>query len=483
MVTTLTSILDQVLYGFHVRLFLIFTLAVWGAWAYKLCLSRSYRPIEGSFAGSASIVIPTFGELNARLQDAIASALAQQPLEVIVVVDEREPQTRINVTETFGNAVRTIVAARGKRAAVAAAVEAARGDVVVVTASDVRMEPDSVRNLLAAFSDPRVGGACGYTRAIMEPRSLASLVFFWITEMRSKLTYRALGARRQVHVLDGECFAVRREYWVGVLDRYLNQRFWGVRPVSGDDGWITTLLLEDGWQTAYQENARVHTYAPASFGVLLRQQLRWTRNSVRRSWYVLSRGVAFRTGAPFTVHTLAYLLKAPTFAALLVLALGRSFGQWQLGSDGVNSAQQLAVPLTEAAVFSGGIAGLAALVTGLTLTKVIRGIPRYQRGRLTVDLLLVPAYALVGLLLLMPLRLYGILTARRTTWGTRGGGAPSSSGRVISSIGTAVALAAALIIPLGLLSLVGLMASSPFLPTAAVAVAAASQGVLYDWDY
>ena len=199
-----------------------------------------------------------------------------------------------------------------------------------------------------------------------------------------------LGARRQVHVLDGECFAVRREYWVGVLDRYLNQRFWGVRPVSGDDGWITTLLLEDGWQTAYQENARVHTYAPASFGVLLRQQLRWTRNSVRRSWYVLSRGVAFRTGAPFTVHTLAYLLKAPTFAALLVLALGRSFGQWQLGSDGVNSAQQLAVPLTEAAVFSGGIAGLAALVTGLTLTKVIRGIPRYQRGRLTVDLLLVP---------------------------------------------------------------------------------------------
>ena len=214
--------------------------------------------------------------------------------------------------------------------------------------------------------------------------------------MRSKLTYRALGARRQVHVLDGECFAVRREYWVGVLDRYLNQRFWGVRPVSGDDGWITTLLLEDGWQTAYQENARVHTYAPASFGVLLRQQLRWTRNSVRRSWYVLSRGVAFRTGAPFTVHTLAYLLKAPTFAALLVLALGRSFGQWQLGSDGVNSAQQLAVPLTEASVFSGGIAGLAALVTGLTLTKVIRGIPRYQRGRLTVDLLLVARVCTCG---------------------------------------------------------------------------------------
>ena len=110
MITTLASILEQVTSGLHVQLFLLFTLAVWGVWAYKLWLARSYRPIEGSFAGTVTIVIPTFREVPARLQDAIATALRQDPLEVIVVVDEREPQTRTNVIQTFGDEVLTIVA-------------------------------------------------------------------------------------------------------------------------------------------------------------------------------------------------------------------------------------------------------------------------------------------------------------------------------------------------------------------------------------
>ena len=82
------------------RLFLLFTLAAWGVWTYKLRLSRSYRPNDGPFVGGANIVILTFGEINSRLQGAIASALAQQPLDGIVAVDEREPHTRRNVTET-----------------------------------------------------------------------------------------------------------------------------------------------------------------------------------------------------------------------------------------------------------------------------------------------------------------------------------------------------------------------------------------------
>ena len=481
MITTIASIFEQVTSGLHLQLFLLFTLAIWGVWAYKLWLSRSYRPIEGSFSGTVTILIPTFREVPERLRDAIASALRQEPLEVIVVVDEREPQTRTDVIQSFGDQVRTIVAPAGKRRAVAAGVQEARGDIVMVTASDVLMEEDSVQNLVAAFSDPRVGGVCGYTRAITVPRNLASLIFFGITEMRTKLTYRALGASRQVHVLDGECFAVRREYWQRVIDRYLNQRFMGVQPISGDDGWITTLLLEDGWQTAYQENARVHTYAPTRFGELIRQQLRWTRNSVRRSWYVITRGIAFRTGLPFTIHTFAYLFKAPVFAALLILTLGRTFGLWQLGGGSINSTELVTTPF-EAAVFSGGIAGMAVLVTGLVFTTGIRALPRYQKRRLMVDLLLVPVYAVIGLLVLMPLRLYGIMTARRINWGTRGGGV-LGSGSVIHSASTVLALAAALTIPVGLLALVGLMASSPFLPTATAVLAAGSQGFLYDWDY
>ncbi len=44
MITTLASIFEQITSGLHVQLFLLFTLAVWGVWAYKLWLSNGHTP-------------------------------------------------------------------------------------------------------------------------------------------------------------------------------------------------------------------------------------------------------------------------------------------------------------------------------------------------------------------------------------------------------------------------------------------------------
>ena len=384
MITVLAKLIDAIAFDFQVHLFVLYALLVWAVWGYKMWLARSYRPITGTFDGTYSILIPTFRECPERLSQAVSTALQQGALEVIVIVDEQEPQVRSQVKREFGERVRILASPPGKRAAVAEGVKAARGDIVVVTGSDVRMETNAVTNLLAAFSNPRVGGACGYTRALIEKDNLASLIFFWITEMRAKLTYRALGSRRQVQVLDGECFAVRRDYWQGVLDRYLNQRFLGATPVSGDDGWITTLLLEDGWQTVYQENARVNHHSPTSFRELMTQQLRWSRNSVRRSWYVLYRGIAFRTGLPYAVHTIVSMVKTPLFAIVLGFAVGRSLGFWDAGGEGISWAQGDVAPSSGVDRTLGGIATFFVILLSLTLTRAIRGIPRYQKGRLAI---------------------------------------------------------------------------------------------------
>ncbi|MCZ6616677.1 MAG: glycosyltransferase [Gammaproteobacteria bacterium] len=479
MLIGLAKIADLMVSDLQVHLFLIFTFALWGVWGYKLWLSSSYKPIEGTFEGTVSVLIPTFHEEEQHLKDSIVQALKHEPFEIIVIVDEREAHVQDKIHEWFGSKVRTIIAPPGKRIAVARAVQAARGDVIMVTASDARMEPDTMRNLTAAFTDPEVGGVCGYTRAIIQSNSLASLTFFWITEMRAKLTYRALGSRRQVQVLDGECFAVRREYWASVIDRYLNQRFMSVTPVSGDDGWITTLLLEDGWKTAYQENAVMHTYTPLTMHELITQQLRWTRNSVRRSWYVLSRGIAFRIGMPYTVHTITNMVKTPFFALLVIIASGRSLGLWDFGG-GIQWMETYSdSPVVS--MLSGSVAGIGAFLIGVSLTKALRALPRYQRRTFITDILLMPVYALLGLFVLMPLRMYGTLTARRITWGTRGANKSGAAGDVLSKIGTISALAVSLTIPIALLILLGIMSLS-MLPVS-VALASGPMGHSWDWEY
>ena len=103
MLTALAKIVDSVAFEFQIHLFVLFALAVWGVWAYKMWLARSYRPVEGEFPGTVSILIPTFRESPSRLKRAIATALAQRTLEVIVILDQREPQVQAQVNQWFGD--------------------------------------------------------------------------------------------------------------------------------------------------------------------------------------------------------------------------------------------------------------------------------------------------------------------------------------------------------------------------------------------
>ena len=142
----------------------IFASLAWGVWGYKLLLSLRYRPVEGNFVGTFSIVIPTYREDTNRLRDTIKQALEQQPLEVIVAVDQREPRVRQYLVRYFGDAIRTTMIGIGKRNAMVSGIRIARGEFIMAVDSDVLLEHDAARKLLVAFNDPEVGGVCGYTR-------------------------------------------------------------------------------------------------------------------------------------------------------------------------------------------------------------------------------------------------------------------------------------------------------------------------------
>ena len=113
---------------------------------------------------TVSVVVPTW---NFDRRDDLARCLAAlgrqtlDPAETIVVVDHNE-RLLAWASDSFPDA--TVLANRHERGVVGnrnTGIEAASGDVVVLTDDDTEAEPDWIERLTACFADPSVVGATG----------------------------------------------------------------------------------------------------------------------------------------------------------------------------------------------------------------------------------------------------------------------------------------------------------------------------------
>src|SRR3989338_10381672 len=66
-----------------------------------------------------------------------------------------------------------------------------------------------------------------------------------------------------------------------MLPSLVNETFLGKPVISGDDKTLTYLVLEAGWNVAYQSNAYVYTPGMKDLRSYLKQRLRWSRNALR----------------------------------------------------------------------------------------------------------------------------------------------------------------------------------------------------------
>ena len=73
-------------------LFMMFFAYVWILWTAKSLAARRYRPWGGSAVGlTTSVIVPVFNEPEAVFRQALASVSANQPTELIAVVDGGNP--------------------------------------------------------------------------------------------------------------------------------------------------------------------------------------------------------------------------------------------------------------------------------------------------------------------------------------------------------------------------------------------------------
>jgi GT2 family glycosyltransferase len=231
-------------------------------------------------APRVTVVVATHGRPHLLRECLAAIAVAARPGDEVIVMESGPSGARdaVGVPAALVRSER-----REKSAKLNQAARIARGDVLLLTDDDCRVEPGWVEGMASAFDDARVGAAFGPVRGLSSPRAGAEPVGLPPGPGPQELWAYAHGAS----------MAVRREalFDAGGFD----ERFGPGAPVSGGEegdlvlrmrerGWVAAVadaptVTHVEWRTRAQDDANVMVYvrsAGAYLGAGLRRSPRTT---------------------------------------------------------------------------------------------------------------------------------------------------------------------------------------------------------------
>jgi ceramide glucosyltransferase len=224
----------------------------------------------------------------------------------------------------------------------------ARYDLLVITDGDIRVEPDYLRRVAAAFEDPHVGAATCLYRGRTQPNLWSELEDLNLTTefLAGVLVARKLG----VNFALGATMAIRREALAAIGG------FEPLANAAADDHELGSRAAAQGFRVGLTSSVVETECTTSGFAPFLRHHLRWavaTRTS--QPWGHV--GFLFAQGLFWTVVAVA---EAPSwqvalaFAAAFValrLAVALALGSWGL-RDRLVARKLWLLPLRDALGFA-----------------------------------------------------------------------------------------------------------------------------------
>ena len=376
---------------------LLIPIGALGAWRWLMWLAKRvpalfYRPIQNDFDCTATIVTPVYMEDPRLFRLAIESWIANRPDRIIAVVDVTD-QACMAIAREYDEIDVIPTDVPGKRPALALGVDATKTDLVVLVDSDVIWEPDVLRKIKMPFADPQIGGVG--TRQNMYPTDGARPTLWErIADIYLDIRYAdevpaTTRWGRAVSCLSGRTAAYRTRPLQRLREAFLSETFLGTLCMSGDDKRYTCLILQLGYRTWNQLDARVYSTFKPDFKGFVNQRIRWSRNSFRSDLRALWQGWVWRH--PYLALMLVDKTVAP-FTLLLgpvVLAVSAAVGHWRL---------------------------VAALLAWWLISRTVKILPHLRRR--PADLLIVPIF--IGVTYYMSLiKTYALCTLTQHKWLTR----------------------------------------------------------------
>lgn len=355
------------------------------------------------------IVMPVHNEDPAFAAAAVASMLAQtrRPDRIHVIDDgstdggAAADAVEVVLAASHGVAwhVTRLTDNVGKRDALAVGFRAASdAQVFVCVDSDTVLNHDALAEGLRPFADPRVAAVAGFVTAWNWRRNLLTRLIdlrYVSAFLAERAAYSYFGA---VLCCCGSLSLYRAEVIRANLDDFVAQRFLGQHATFGDDRRLTNYALRAG-RVVLQETSIAHTIVPEHLGHYLRQQIRWNKSFIRESAWVL--GTFPLTHAAFWL-TLAEVMSWTVIGTLLFASL--------LLAPFILDLDRFTL-----------VATVIALAAYARNTAYLSATPRtgIRPHEQLLVFVLAPLYAALHIGLLVPLRLWSLLTLRHTRWGTR----------------------------------------------------------------
>jgi cellulose synthase/poly-beta-1,6-N-acetylglucosamine synthase-like glycosyltransferase len=281
---------------------------------------------RGRFEPTVSIVVVAHNEadrISARIENLLALDYPRHKLQIVIGSDGSTDGTadRASRYEGLGVTVRAFHQHRGKPAVVNALVPIAHGDIVLFADARQRFEPQTVRELVANFADPRVGAASG--ELMIDATEVTACAghgatFYW----RYEKFIRNAEARADSTIgATGAIYAIRRKLFEPIPEDTLL-----------DDVVIPLRIVRRGYRVVFEPNARAYDQASSTarqefvrktrtiagtFQLVSREG--WLLNPVRnRLWLATMSHKVLRLALP--------MLHATLLASTIALAPSGVFG-------------------------------------------------------------------------------------------------------------------------------------------------------------
>jgi cellulose synthase/poly-beta-1,6-N-acetylglucosamine synthase-like glycosyltransferase/peptidoglycan/xylan/chitin deacetylase (PgdA/CDA1 family)/spore germination protein YaaH len=229
---------------------------------------RKLTPCPGL---TVSVIVPAHNEAKVVI-NTVRSLLASEgagEFDILVVDDGSTDDTYRRASDAFDGNPRVKVMTKsngGKSSALNYGLRRTSSDIVIMLDADTIFQPDTIRRLLAHFSDPRVGAVAGNVKVGNRLNPLAKWqALEYITSQ--SLDRRALTLINCNSVVPGAIGAWRRELVLQV--GMLNHR------TLAEDTDLTISVCRLGWQIEYEDRAIAWTEAPDTIAGFVRQRFRW----------------------------------------------------------------------------------------------------------------------------------------------------------------------------------------------------------------
>lgn len=266
--------------------------------------------------------------------------------------------------------------------------------ILVTIDSDTILQPEAILRLVQPFKDKNVGATTGNVMALNYHDNFLTHLINYRYWLAFNLERAAQSLFNNIACCSGPLSAYRWGLFNKVSKEYIGQRFLGKTCTYGDDRHLTNLVLRERLNTVYVSDAEADTAVPTTIRQYVKQQLRWNKSFYREllwtPWSVGGQGI--KGSRAYLYYDMVMQLILPL---MFLIAIGHL-------------------------IISAGHEPLM-LIDFVFITYVVTSIRVLYGLWCTGDSGFIRffAYTLIHLFILVPTRIYALLTMRDRRWGTR----------------------------------------------------------------